>query len=485
MNARNHTTTVESDNGEYDQRDPADVLDAEFEKTGAPPQRSLVPTYSVPTGAADYWVRKAVPNPRNIKEVEKRLLEEADLAGDDFYYAWGKGDNRVEGGSIALAMAMGRCYGNCVCVPAPMQETADAYIFESHFIDLETGFTYGRQFRQSKTWKVHGKFDPARKEDMRFNIGQSKSARNTILRALPEFLKNKAIERAKEGVRNRIDAFIQKHGLAAATDAAIAALAKEGVPVERVLFHCEVADVTALDLDKLVELKGMLRAIQTGEERAESLFPPTDAEVAAELLKKNEQAGKSVLQAQLADAEKAFGVKAGGKTPEPPKTQATTEPPKTEEPRRTPPPPRRQPTPPEEPINKLNVLDEGLKLANTLEQLDERWKQFFERWQLTEAEYTQADQLFHDHATRIETQKVTVAEPAKKPASTQTTSGDPSEPSAAAKEYAQQFHASKTIKGIEKIAERASQANPPFNAVDMAFIKLQAQMRRKEIEAME
>ena len=31
-----------------------------------------------------------------------------------------------------------------------MQETPDAWIFTGHFIDLETGFTLSRQFRQSK-----------------------------------------------------------------------------------------------------------------------------------------------------------------------------------------------------------------------------------------------------------------------------------------------------------------------------------------------
>ena len=90
-------------------------------------------------------------------------------------------------------------------------------------MDLETGFTLDRQFRQAKKWTVHGKFDESRKEDIRFQIGQSKAVRNVILNALPSILIDKAMTAAKAGVMAKVKAFVKTKGLPAAVDAILAA----------------------------------------------------------------------------------------------------------------------------------------------------------------------------------------------------------------------------------------------------------------------
>lgn len=221
---------------------------------------------------SNYSTAIAVQKPRQLPDVQRRLLEEAQLMGDLAFYGWGAGGNRIEGPSQALAHAAARCWGNCA-IEVNLQETSDAWIYTSYFIDLETGCTIARPFRQSKKWTVHGKHDAARKEDIRFQIGASKASRNVILHALPGWLIDKAMSAAKEGVRKKLEAFISSKGIAAAQDLIVKELAKLGVEEAAILAKFSVADRSALDVDRLCILRGDLSALQGGEARGDELFP--------------------------------------------------------------------------------------------------------------------------------------------------------------------------------------------------------------------
>lgn len=242
-----------------------------------------------------YSTAVKVQEPRNLQQRAKMLLAEAKLAGEAFYYGWGSGKDRVLGPSIGLAMAAARIWGNCAVEPQPIDETEDSWILSTNFIDLETGFTLGRQFRQAKGWTVHGKFDEERKDDIRFQIGQSKAARNVICNALPKWLIDAAIREAQLGVRERIEKYIADHGLAAAVDLVIAGLSRAGVPEEAVLAKCEVAERTGMTLDHVVMLRGDLYSLQNGTDRPETLFPALGIAKAA----KSKQAVVSGLDAVL------------------------------------------------------------------------------------------------------------------------------------------------------------------------------------------
>jgi hypothetical protein len=234
----------------------------------------------------------AVQKPRSLPLVQRRLEEEATLSGESFYYGWGAGKDAIEGPSVKLAMAAVRCWGNCSVEMLPLQETADSWVFTAAFVDYETGFTLQRQFRQSKTWTVHGKLDHARKEDIRFQIGQSKAVRNVVLNALPSGLVDRAMEVAKDGARKKLEGFIARidkekgkgAGLVQAADMVLKGLAKHGAKEEAVLRKLEVADRKALDLDRLLVLRGDLAALDNGETRADELYPASKAEQLAERL---------------------------------------------------------------------------------------------------------------------------------------------------------------------------------------------------------
>lgn len=253
--------------------DEMDVIDGELIESESGSGNRAVAAQNMMQVRGSYATAVSVQNPREPKDVLRRLKQEAELAGESFYYGWGAGQSKIEGPSVGLAVAAARCWGNCAVEQLPMQETPDAWVFTSTFVDLETGFTMARQFRQAKRWQVHGKHDPERKDDIRFQIGQSKAARNVILKAIPEWMIDQAMAAAKAGVRDKIERFIKEKGIVAAVDAILKALAKVGVTEAAVLDKCGVAAIGAIDVDNMVILRGDLTAIQNGQERAETLFP--------------------------------------------------------------------------------------------------------------------------------------------------------------------------------------------------------------------
>lgn len=220
-----------------------------------------------------YTAAVNVQKRRDCKEVVEKLLQEADQAGEDFFYAWGKGKNSIEGPSVNLALAAARCWGNCAVEIQPVRDDAHAWYFTAVFVDLETGFTLARTFRQSKQSVVSGNLDPERKDDIRFQIGQSKAIRNVILNALPEWLLRQAREQAKTGVRQRIQRYIATHGIARATDYVLRALSRLGVREDAVLAKFGVPDRKAISIDHLVAIKGDINALEKGTERLEELYP--------------------------------------------------------------------------------------------------------------------------------------------------------------------------------------------------------------------
>ena len=215
----------------------------------------------------------SVQQPRELKKVKNNLMIEAGLAGELFYYGWGAGKDKIEGPTVKMALALARCWGNCAITMQPMQDAGDSWVMTATFVDLETGFTVDRQFRQSKRSIVYGKHDAERKDDIRFQIGQSKAQRNVILNALPDWLVSAAMQEAKRGVLTRIERKIQSSSLSVVVDDALKALAKEAVPEERVLAKFEVAAKTALTPGHLVMIVADLKVLQEGQDLPETVYP--------------------------------------------------------------------------------------------------------------------------------------------------------------------------------------------------------------------
>jgi hypothetical protein len=152
----------------------------------------------------------AVQRPRDSKAFESQLLAEAAAAGEDFFYSIPFKDhvescnNRrscncpktyVEGPGVGLARSAGRLWGNCAVDTYPDQETDDAWTIRSTFVDFETNYTRSETKMVSK-WKPvkGGRWVRAsdKELDKLYQIGASKVERDTIVRALPKHIMDRA-----------------------------------------------------------------------------------------------------------------------------------------------------------------------------------------------------------------------------------------------------------------------------------------------------
>lgn len=239
----------------------------------APAERMLMEGQALQKVQTAYTTAIAVQKPRSIARVTSNVLEEAKFAGADFYYGWiaktKKGPVRIEGPSIDLAMCLARNYGNCV-IDIEGNETMNHFMMKGIFIDLESGFTCPRLFRQRKGQSLGGKMedDHDRQEDIVFQIGQSKAIRNAIVRAMPRWLIDKAIAIAKQAeIQN-----IKEESPALARAKVLQFFEQYGVDQEKI----EVALNTKIDswtAEQIAELRGMATALKEGRVAAKELFP--------------------------------------------------------------------------------------------------------------------------------------------------------------------------------------------------------------------
>lgn len=142
-----------------------------------------------------------VAKPRSLVGVKSDVVDEAAMAGDDFYYAWTTNNKDgskglVEGVSIDGAMILYRNWGNCDQTIDIYDETPTHWTFRAAFIDWEKGITVPRLFRQRKKQDT-GMKDADRQADIVFQIGQSKAIRNAVVKAMPPWLIRAAIDAAK------------------------------------------------------------------------------------------------------------------------------------------------------------------------------------------------------------------------------------------------------------------------------------------------
>lgn len=217
-----------------------------------------------------YSTAVQIVKPRNLQQVVNRCLEEAAIAGDDFYYSWSQGGKVIQGLSVGAAVAIARNFGNCV-VEGSVNETYNTYLFEATFIDFETGFNLTRAFRQNKRPPVdkNGKpiYSGERGEDIVFQIGQSKAIRNVVLNAMPVWLVSKVLDKAKENVSGKIEKMGKENARVMLVQKAEALK----IPIERIEAH--YGKVKSWEIESLVKISGGIRAIENGHDNVDGVFP--------------------------------------------------------------------------------------------------------------------------------------------------------------------------------------------------------------------
>lgn len=152
----------------------------------------------------NYQTAITVAKPRDLTRVRENALTEARIGKNDMWYTWqvrnkktGKKEWISPKGTIGLAQALLRSYGNCV-INTTVEEKNGYWIFKSVFIDLENGVTTTRELQSKIPIGKNDNYDSERWRNMQFQIAQSKNQRDVILNGTPRWLQNECIEVAME-----------------------------------------------------------------------------------------------------------------------------------------------------------------------------------------------------------------------------------------------------------------------------------------------
>lgn len=207
---------------------------------------------------------------QDLDLIHKSVLKEFELAADNAFYAWTvetkkSGLSLISGPSYEGAMIFARNWRNCAIDVDVVGENMAEWTFRAALIDLETGFTAPRLFRQRKS-ESHGKFDEERAMDIAFQIGQSKAIRNAIVACMPGYWVEEALqvarredEKRKANVREQIPRFE-------------AAFAQYGVTLQQLERRVvrQIKDWRPCDISMLAAIG---RAIKEGQTSVAQEFP--------------------------------------------------------------------------------------------------------------------------------------------------------------------------------------------------------------------
>lgn len=215
--------------------------------------------------------------PRSEAMILKKIKTLAAYAGQDWYYRWptkNKDGSKgwVEGPSVKCAMAVARVFGNCT-VDCRSRIDGQHIEFLAKFVDIETGFSVTRPFRQRIGQDIGGKMAKERAADLVFQIGTSKATRNVICNALETFV-DFAFSEARESLITAIGKNIEKYRAVV-----LDRITEHKIDLKRVeaAMGRPAKDWLAPDIAKV---RAILQSVTDGMSSKDEAFPPTPEEMA-------------------------------------------------------------------------------------------------------------------------------------------------------------------------------------------------------------
>jgi len=156
-----------------------------------PPAEILPPSEGAPPAVfGDIITAQVCKVKRDENWVTMKIKEYAAANGGAYLYSWAVKDRNnsrsqmIEGPTIKLAMDLHRLWGNSALDMCVVSD-AEAHTFYARFVDLETGMSVVRPFRQARSKNIgKGMRDQSRQDDIIYQIGASKATRNVIVNAL-------------------------------------------------------------------------------------------------------------------------------------------------------------------------------------------------------------------------------------------------------------------------------------------------------------
>ena len=279
-----------------------------FGETAQPEPHAAAPRGDLTTTVFDGVITaQRVVVPRSLEKVRATMRTLCAMNGEQYIYSWPVNDRKnnrkvqIEGATIKLANDLARTWGNNQLDIRVFDDGPTHWMMYGRFVDLETGFSLTRPFRQRHEINMNMRGDNAdRQEDMAFQIGVSKCLRNVVVNGLSTEA-SFSVDQAKKGLVSWVQQNPERaieYIKSMTSEHAIPLLAVESI------VGIKMGDWSPRDTAGVVM---QMRSISEGMITAAELFPTDDDAQAVQASKDARRTGDKAEAARSVAGNKAEG----------------------------------------------------------------------------------------------------------------------------------------------------------------------------------
>ena len=250
----------------------------------------------------DTQIATAKRYPRNTQQALSRIQELATIDEEtafDCFYIIKRGDKHIEGLSVRFAEVVAGAWGNLRAQARIIGNDGRTITAQGVCHDLETNFAVSVEVKRRITDKNGATYS----EDMQVITGNAACAvafRNAVLKVVPETVTKSIIDNIKRVAAKRIEEEIDKQGVANEVKRAVEYFEKRGVNLQALLAYLGVKRIKDVDHNKIIELRGLLTAINEGTTTIAETFNAHTADsenIAKEARKAAEEKQRKIAEA--------------------------------------------------------------------------------------------------------------------------------------------------------------------------------------------
>lgn len=247
------------------------------------------------TSEINVQIATAKQYPRNLANVlnniETLATMDSDVASSCFYTLRRQG-KVIEGASVRMAEIVASSWGNLRVQSMVVANDGKTITARGVCHDLESNYAVAAEVKRRITDKNGRTYS----EDMQVMTGNAACAialRNAVFKVVPAALVKKVIDKAKQV------SIGQSMTLEQTRQAMIEYFEKIGVTNKQILDYLSVEKIEEIDIDMVVELRGLANAIADGTTTKEEAFAPkVDEKTAKKVAEKFEGFNESLLEPQ-------------------------------------------------------------------------------------------------------------------------------------------------------------------------------------------
>lgn len=247
------------------------------------------------TSEINVQIATAKQYPRNLANVlnniETLATMDSDVASSCFYTLRRQG-KVIEGASVRMAEIVASSWGNLRVQSMVVANDGKTITARGVCHDLESNYAVAAEVKRRITDKNGRTYS----EDMQVMTGNAACAialRNAVFKVVPAALVKKVIDKAKQV------SIGQSMTLEQTRQAMIEYFEKIGVTNKQILDYLSVEKIEEIDIDMVVELRGLANAIADGTTTKEEAFAPkVDEKTAKKVAEKFEGFNESFLEPQ-------------------------------------------------------------------------------------------------------------------------------------------------------------------------------------------